>query len=247
MLNQKKEQKFDLIIGFHSIQAALKNPNRTYHGLYSTAETLKDLKHLPNENKINILQGHDLQEKGKEFAKEIGYQINRIPSNAFLIAEPLRVYEADLIGESFKKLLCLDSISDIHNAAAIMRTADFFGVDAIVIPQKKTFGLSPAFYRLSSGSAETLRIIRVAQLSKLVRRLKDSNWQVIGLSEHSKDPFIKPEEKKSALIVGAEDVGLSHVVLRECDQIMSLSSQGNIKSLNVSVAAAVALEKCFGL
>lgn len=240
------EHSFDLIIGLHSIQAALDNSHRNYQKLYATKEALKDLKNLPSDNKIEMLANHDVQEKGKEYARKLGYQVNRIPSNVFLIADPLIIHEQNLINDKFNKLLCLDSVSDIHNAAAIMRTADFFGVDAIVIPKKKSFGLSPAFYRLSSGAAESLPIIRVAQLSKLVRKLKDQNWEVVGLSEHAKEEFKKPINKKAALIVGAEDVGLSNVVLRECDQVMSLSSQGTIQSLNVSVAAAIALEKCFG-
>lgn len=239
------DQSFDVIIGIHSIQAALLNDHRTIEQIVGTQESLKNLKGL-SQDKVKVLGSHEVQEKGKEFAKKIGYQLSRIPSNVFVVASPLKVFDISFLNSQHQKILCLDSVSDIHNAAAIMRTADFFGIDAIVIPQKKSFGLSPAFYRLASGATETLPIVRVSSLAKFVRKIKEEGYPVVGLSEHAEQKFQKPSQEKAALIVGAEDVGLSYVVSRECDQLMALKSQGTIQSLNVSVATALALEKCFG-
>jgi len=139
----------------------------------------------------------------------------------------------------------------VHNAGAILRTASFYGVDAVIVPDKKSFGLTPSFFRIASGAAEFVPMIGVSKLNRTVAKLKESGILCLALSEHAKGD-LKMEEIKSskrgiALILGREDVGISNAVLRMIDQHISLDSMGDIKSLNVSIAAAVTMEKCFSI
>jgi 23S rRNA (guanosine2251-2'-O)-methyltransferase len=93
-------------------------------------------------------------------------------------------------------------------------------------------------------------MIRVSSLSRAVGQLNDNGFMTVGLSEHSTENLTQPDlraQKKICLLLGAEETGLSHAVSRLVQKNLSLPSQGEIKSLNVASAAAIAMEKCFGL
>jgi 23S rRNA (guanosine2251-2'-O)-methyltransferase len=145
------------------------------------------------------------------------------------------------------KILALDQITDAHNGAAIMRTAAFYGVDCILISARGNFGLGPGFARIASGATEHVKIVRCSALPKTLTKIKDLGAIVIGLSEHASGDLGTIDNKKPiCLILGAEDVGMSHAVSRVVETTISFKPQGKIKSLNVSVAAAIAMEKIFG-
>ena len=141
----------------------------------------------------------------------------------------------------------MDQVTDVHNGAAILRTASFFGVDCVLVAMKGNFGRSPTFSRIASGSIEHVKIIKVASLPKTLNKLKDKKVLCIGLSEHA-GAELEPinYDYSTCLVLGAEDVGLSNAVSRVLDKNVSLRARGEIKSLNVSVASAIAMEKIWG-
>lgn len=245
----------EIIIGIHSIRAALENTNRTCTHLYLTEDAQKELKSsIKGSLELTILSSHKLQEVAKQKFKDIDVEYNRVPSGAFLIAQPLDERDMndlyELVAEGGKKILCLDQISDVHNGAAILRTASFYGVDAVILPAKKSFRYTPGYFRISSGAHEYLNLFQVNNLGKTIRKMQENGTTVIGLSEHA-DKGFEPKDllhsgKSLALVLGKEETGISNAVLRVVDYKLSLESQGSIKSLNVSVAGAVSLEKCFG-
>ena len=103
----------------------------------------------------------------------------------FLIADQSDVDNWNFFYEQLKKekvfsIVCLDQVTDIQNAAAIMRTSAFFGVNYLVVPQKGSFRLSPAFFRLSSGGSEYVKVIKVNSLSKFLKNLKNYSFVVIS-------------------------------------------------------------------
>ena len=152
-----------------------------------------------------------------------------------------------VLGKDKIKIIALDQISDVHNGAAIFRTAAFYGVDLIILPQEKSFALTPAFYRIASGSPEYIATYRTNHLSRTLTQLQEFGVHLIGLSEHSDSALSKEvlASDKIALILGAEDVGLSNAVKRQVQHLLQLKPQGSIKSLNVSTAAAIAMQICF--
>lgn len=248
---------FDLIFGLHSIAAALHNSMRSEKHIVATDEGLAELfkKHKINPKamgvQVELVSSHLLQERAKKLCQHLDVEFTRVPSQIFMQASPLETYEIkDFLKAPALKLLALDQITDVHNGAAILRTACFYGIDAVLIPSAKSFGLTPSFFRIASGATEYIKLIRVSSLSRAVGQLNDSGVTTIGLSEHSEENLAATDLrsiKKICLLLGAEEVGLSHAVSRLVQKNLSLPAQGPIKSLNVASAAAVAMEKCFGL
>ena len=250
-------EDFDLIVGVHSIIAAIKNPKRDIVKLVATEDARDEIKKICKLDNltVDLVSSHKLQEEGKRLYAEKGLDYQRIPSGAFLISQPLQELEArelyDLAKGGNLRILCLDQISDVHNGAAILRTACFYGVDVVILPGKKSFGTTPTYFRIASGAHEYLKLIKVSNLAKTLTKLKELNTLTIGLSEHAEEEIdsktIAEKDGNVALVLGKEETGISHAVMRVLDKKMSLKTQGEIRSLNVSVAAAISLEKCFGI
>lgn len=251
--------EFDIVIGIHSIAELLRAKRRRILHVYASEESLDELKKRQgiskNEipaDKLVLRATHDVQEEAKKWYKKADYEYQRVPSNIFIIAEPVPakdlnwLYDEMIKRDSFK-LLVLDQVTDVHNGAAIMRTAAFYGVDAIMLSSRSTFGVGPGFNRIASGAVEYMEVVKVSALPKTLTKLSEMGVQIIGFSEHAKDSLntIKVQNK-TCLVLGAEDFGLSNAVERLLTTIVALKPQGKIKSLNVSVAAAVAMEKIFG-
>ncbi len=256
--------EYDLIVGIHSIVAALKNSERKIIKLILTDEARgsliqelgKDvnLKELESQKKLQLVSGHKLQELAKDLYKNAGVEYQRVPNGALLKISSLDdCAEEELLSELSTqkglKVLCLDQVSDVHNAAAILRTASFYGVDYVIVPEKSSFGRSPSFFRIASGATEYLKVVRSAKILKIINKMQKQNVKLVALTEHAQgdfQEFIKDRlEGNVCLVLGKEDTGISHAILRVIDLHLALKSQGDIKSLNVSIAAAIAMEKCF--
>lgn len=246
------ENNFDIIMGKHSISTVFRLNTRRVDCLYATDDGLQELRKevkIPKDVKIKLLAPHALQEEAKRYFSELNFEYTRVPSGLFLKVNAFdwtsidQCYE-DILKNDKIKILCLDQITDVHNGAAILRSASFYGVDYIVFSSKKHFGFAPNFYRIASGATESLKLIAVANLSRFLRKISESGVHVIGLSEHAEDGLEQALHTKTALVVGSEDKGISNAVMRCLDEKLALKSLGDIKSLNVSVAAAIGMERC---
>lgn len=249
----------DLIIGIHSIAEALKNRKREVYSLVGTDDGFNELykrggidpKFVErNQLKIQKLKNHDFQEFAKKEYKQRDLIFQRIPSGIMALTSVLKLSEVkelmdDIQSEKTLKIVALDQVTDTHNAAAILRTAAFYGVDYLVTAAKGTFGLTPSFYRIASGATEHVKLVQAASLPKLLNKIGQKGIDVIGLSEHAEDAELSTNTVSVCLVLGAEDVGLSNAVSRVVTKTIALKPSGNIKSLNVSVAAAISMEKVF--
>lgn len=248
----------DLIIGAHSIAAALTNPKRSCVELMASEEGWADfLKRSRIDQrqlkvKPKFMAPHAVQERARELFMDRKLEYQRVPGSVFLVATPLETFDPGWLRENLPKrecirILALDQVSDVNNGAAILRTASFFGIDVVILPQENSFGFTPGFFRIASGATEFLTIVRSAHLARTLGVLKDEGVQVWGLSEHSTEALTAQDlaSPKICLVLGAEDEGLSHSVMRNVSKTLSLTSQGAIKSLNVSTAATLALQLCF--
>lgn len=253
--------EFDIVVGIHSIGAAFKNPSRVHKKIVCTEEGKEELlkrttiKKSDLENiEIELVSSHKLQEEGKRYFKELELEFQRIPSQIFLITSLLETFDNNWLYEEVRgrqdlKILCLDQISDVHNGAAILRTASFYGVDIVILPSRRSFRFTPSFYRIASGATEFLNLVQVGSLPKVIAKFNALKVTTIGLTEHAPGPFteeILKEKQNLCLVLGKEETGISNAVLRLIDHQLSLGSMGDIKSLNVSVAAAISMEKSFG-
>lgn len=256
--------ELDLIVGIHSIISALKNSSRNKFQLFGTREGFSELQkkgfsEKDSESKIQkiTMSGHEVQEKAKADYKERGFTYNRVPSGIFLLCSPLPLLSPHEVNVEIEKsgkpqkIICLDQITDVNNAAAILRTAAFYGIDFLVIPQKGNFGFTPSFYRIASGATEFVKIAQCTNLSKFLRKLQEKEVLCLGFSEHADQDLKEVRERispksSSCLVLGSEEKGMSNAVELALQNKVALIPFGPIKSLNVSVAAAVAMEKIYG-
>ena len=136
--------------------------------------------------------------------------------------------------------LVLDHLTDVRNFGAIARTAECAGVDAIIIPSKGSVSVTADAVKTSAGALMNIPVCRVASLYNTVKYLKASGLQVVGASEKATKDYTEADMTLPlALVMGAEDKGISTEILSLVDTTVSLPQYGKIASLNVSVAAGV--------
>lgn len=137
-------------------------------------------------------------------------------------------------------IMVLDGLTDTRNFGAIARTADCAGFDAIVIPDHGSVTVTPEAVKTSAGALFRIPVCRCHNLVDTIRLLKASGIKVVGASEKATYDYTNADYNVPlAIVMGAEDVGISPKVIRECDELVSIPMLGNISSLNVSVAAGV--------
>ena len=136
-------------------------------------------------------------------------------------------------------ILVLDEIEDPHNLGAIIRTAECTGVHGVIIPKRRSAGLSFAAGKASAGAVEYMRVARVTNIAVLLDELKARGVWVYGADMNGEDYRKIDFSGARALVIGNEGKGISRLVRDKCDVIVSLPMKGKINSLNASVAAGV--------
>lgn len=137
-------------------------------------------------------------------------------------------------------IVLLDGITDTRNFGAIARTAECAGVDAIVIPERHSVSVNGDAVKTSAGALLHLPVCRETSIEDAVKYLKDSGFTVVGATEKGRDEYTDADYTGPvAIVMGAEDTGISDGVLRLCDSLAAIPIIGSIGSLNVSVAAGV--------
>jgi len=139
-------------------------------------------------------------------------------------------------------ILALDGITDPHNVGAIIRSAEAFDCKGIIIPQRRSAGLTGTVAKVAAGALEHLPVSRVVNLNRALEELKNNGFLVIGLSGDGQLSISKFREKTPlVVIVGAEDKGISLLTQKKCDFLIKIPLKGKTSSLNASVAAAISL------
>ncbi|HYF70880.1 MAG TPA: 23S rRNA (guanosine(2251)-2'-O)-methyltransferase RlmB [Ohtaekwangia sp.] len=139
-------------------------------------------------------------------------------------------------------LLLLDRITDVRNFGAIVRTAECVGLDAIVVGEKGSAPITSDAMKTSAGALNHVPICREKDLKKVLQLLRESGIRVVACTEKAnEDLYNLTLTGPIALIMGSEEDGISDVLLREADDLARIPMRGKISSLNVSVAAGVAV------
>ena len=139
-------------------------------------------------------------------------------------------------------ILALDGITDPHNVGAIIRSAEAFDCKGIIIPQRRSSGLTGTVAKVAAGALEHLQVSRVVNLNRALEELKKCGFLIVGLSGDSQFSISNFLEKAPmVVIVGSEDKGISLLTQKKCDFLLSIPLKGKTSSLNASVAAAISL------
>lgn len=141
-------------------------------------------------------------------------------------------------------IIVLDGICDPQNLGAIIRSAECAGAHGVIIPSRRAVGLTPVVAKCSAGAVEYMRVAKVTNISQTIEKLKKAGVWVYGASMEGKNYSCVKMDGAVALVIGAEGEGLSQLVKKNCDQLVSLPQRGKIDSLNASVAAGILIYDC---
>ncbi len=138
-------------------------------------------------------------------------------------------------------VVVLDGITDPHNLGAIVRSAECVGAHGVIIPERRSVGLTPAAVKAAAGACEYMNVVRVVNLNRTIEELKERGMWIVGATMDGEDVSSANLKGSLALVIGAEGEGISQLVEKNCDLKVSLPMRGHIESLNASVAAGVLL------
>lgn len=232
------------IYGVHAVSALLTNPHRTTKKLIlcqdRSDKRLQDIIDKAMQLHINI-EKMSMQKMNQRFE-------NLTHQGVVAIATSLPDYnESHLLAllESSKQpalILILDGITDPHNLGACLRTADATAVDFVVIPKDKSAGITPVVSKVACGAAESVPLVRVTNLARSMRLLKEAGVWIYGAAGEASSSLYQIDYTGTvAIVMGAEGEGLRRLTREHCDNLFSLPMLGSVESLNVSVATGVCL------
>jgi 23S rRNA (guanosine2251-2'-O)-methyltransferase len=223
-----------IIYGWHAVETALRNPKR------------RILRILVTQNGEKRLQEFGLKltvtpEVVRPEAIDRELSPDAVHQGVLVEAEPLPAPDiADIPANGL--VLVLDQITDPHNFGAIVRSAAAFAVDAIVTTARHSPEATGVLAKSASGGLEHVPLVLVQNLARALLELRGRGFQLVGLAEEGETDLSDAKLKAPlALIMGAEGKGLRQLTRETCDLLARLDMPGEIKSLNVSNAAALAL------
>jgi 23S rRNA (guanosine2251-2'-O)-methyltransferase len=140
-------------------------------------------------------------------------------------------------------VLCLDHLQDPQNLGTLLRTAEAVGVHGVLIPERRAAGITPAVSNASAGAVEHLLVAEIVNVTRSLEILKARGLWVAGLDLDEKStPYDQADLRGPlAIVVGSEGEGLSRLVRKQCDWLVSLPMRGRIESLNAAVAGSIVL------
>ena len=234
----------DWVWGKHSVYEAL-STERAINRIWCTSEVY-------SSDKFYILL-KDLKSKGVLIEEVSWNRLSQMTNGAshqgvaLQLASSKTISLEQLIDFSLHNcaspiILALDGITDPHNVGAIIRSAEAFDCKGIIIPQRRSAGLTGTVAKVAAGALEHLQVSRVVNLNRALEELKKKGFLVVGLSgdgQLSISNFL--EKVPLVVVVGAEDKGISLLTQKKCDFLLSIPLKGKTSSLNASVAAAISL------
>ena len=149
--------------------------------------------------------------------------------------------EAASRGETPLIVIC-DELSDPHNLGAIMRSAECAGAHGVIIPKRRSVGLTATVAKASAGAVEYMKVARVTNINNAIAELKEKGVWVFGTAAEGSIPMYKADlTGPTAIVIGNEGDGMSPLVRKNCDVMVHIPMKGSISSLNASAAASILL------
>jgi 23S rRNA (guanosine2251-2'-O)-methyltransferase len=223
-----------ILYGWHTVTAALANPARGIRKLFLTENAAR---RLDDENIATRVPPEIVR------PSDIDHRLGPDAVHQGLLAEvdPLDSPGIDTLPET-GIVLVLDQITDPHNVGAILRSAAAFAVKAIVTTARHSPEATGVLAKSASGALEMVPMVSVQNLHRALNELNDRGFMTVGLdSEGTEDLGAVPLQQPLALVLGAEGKGLRQLTRETCSVVARLDMPGEIKSLNVSNAAVLAL------
>ena len=236
--------------GRHAVLAALANPERRIAALYATAEAAQNMRQcidaLPVARQFELPQITESERRRLDAVHPAGDGDKAVHQGMLAAVWPLEAMDLEDciagLGEGPVRLLLLDQLSDPRNVGAIMRSALALGARAIITTLRNAPEESGALARAAAGALERVPMIRVVNLARAIERLQEDGIEIAGLAaDGDSDVGLLREIERLGIVMGAEGTGLRHLTRRHCDRLVRINISEDSESLNVSIAAAIAL------
>ena len=227
------------VIGYHAIEEAIKTArapgelliakknNRIEHLIRVAREQEFRIRHVSVEDLDEISAGQD--HRGVIFTEQ-GNRRDGIPTFSSAIAE---------IQFPYPLVIVLDHITDPHNLGAIIRSADQFKVDLVVLPKRQTAHENTTVAMTSAGASSYVKICEVPNLTRSIKELQKAGYWVYGADRSGREVNKVDFSNQCVLVLGSEGTGISRIVAESCDEKIRIPTSGHVDSLNVSVAAGI--------
>lgn len=233
--------KEQLIFGIHPIREALKGRKRQIIQLYiienkSQSRAIEDVIRLAKTNNVKI------KSMEKRLMDNLASGANH--QGVIARAEPLKLmrlsnalYESS---ENKKDLwLAIDEVTDPQNLGSMLRSAACLGFTTVILPQRRSVGITPTVHKVACGALETLKIVEVTNLTTALLDLKDEGFWIYGADMDGKDIRQVDYAYPAVLVIGSEGTGLRLKTKEHCDEVVSIPQKGGVSSLNAASAAAI--------
>lgn len=216
------------VFGKNSLKEALNNPKKIKKVYLSENFKDKDILNLIKDNNIR-------------YESISSYDLDKIDSKNQGVMVVLDDFEYTDLNNVLNDnvIIILDHLEDPHNFGAIIRTAESAGIKTIIIPKDRSVDVNATVMKTSAGALNYVNIVRVTNLNNTINKLKDNGYFIYGADMSGKDYKKIDYANKVVLIIGNEGHGISELIKKSCDEIVSLPMKGNINSLNASVAAGI--------
>jgi len=144
-------------------------------------------------------------------------------------------------GENALLVIC-DELSDPHNLGAILRSAECAGAHGVIIPKRRSVGLTAAVAKASAGAVEYMKVAKVGNINNAIAELKEKGVWIYGTAAEGSVPMYQADlTGPAAIVIGNEGDGMSQLVRKNCDMLVHIPMKGRISSLNASAAASILL------
>lgn len=233
-------QRNDIIAGRNPVMEAIRSGRSIESILVAKGERSGSVVAIIAKAKQKNIPVKDVDSKKLDFlAKGVNHQgiVAQCAVKEYSTLEEIFAL-AEERGES-PFIIVLDKIEDPHNLGAIIRTAECAGAHGVIIPERRSAGLSYTVEKTSAGALEYMPVVRVKNISAVLQKLKDKGIWVYGADMDGERYKKVNFDGAVALVIGNEGKGISPLVAKDCDVIVSLPMKGKINSLNASVAAGI--------
>lgn len=219
-----------LVFGKNVVIEILKN-NKKIHKAYI-------YKHFNDEEIISELQNKNIPIEYKD-KNQLEYLANGNHQGIIVDIPDFKYNSIDDIITDDSLIVILDHIEDPHNFGAIIRTCEAAGVNGIIIPKDRSVEVNSTVMKTSAGALENMKIVQVTNLNSTIKELKEKGFWFVGTDMEGTDYSQINYRGKMGIIIGNEGKGISRLVKENCDFIATIPMNGNINSLNASVAAGI--------
>ena len=242
-MNQENDVQY--LSGTHPVTQALTHRRRPLYALYLSSKKSAGRKDTTDMSRL-------ADEAGVPVKKLDNERLGRMAGSSrhqgvVLECGPLPTYDLDELTrfeppDGKDLIVMLAGVEDPHNLGAVVRTCSFLGARALILPAKGAAPLSPAVSRASAGALEAFPVVVVRGAPNACAALTEAGYEIVGV-EQKGEPLSgwEPGAEKVVLVVGSEDKGLGGRVRSACDHVVTIEGEGPTGSLNLSVAAGIAI------